>query len=253
MRPYHEADGVTLYLGDCREVLPTLGLQADLVCTDPPYGETSLAWDRWPDGWPTLAATVAPSMWCFGSMRMFLEHRDELRATWTYSHEIVWAKNAGSGFAADRFKRVHEFAVHYYHGPWAAIYKQVPRVAYNGPNNGRRRKGVTRGTHTGRIREAGYTDDGTRLANTVICAPRPVGIGPCAKATEVLSQLIFYACPPGGLVVDPFAGSGSTGVAARQLSRRAVLIEAREDYCDAIARRLAQGVLDLHAHQQNVN
>ena len=67
-KPYYRSpDGqVELYLGDMREVLPALNLQADLVVADPPYQSTSLDWDRWPDGWPTLAATVASSMWCFG-------------------------------------------------------------------------------------------------------------------------------------------------------------------------------------------
>lgn len=83
MNPYwkDEEAGIYLYLGDMREVLPGLGVKADLIMADPPYSETSLAWDRWPDGWPTLAATVASSMWCFGSMRMFLDRRDEF-ADW---------------------------------------------------------------------------------------------------------------------------------------------------------------------------
>lgn len=49
--PYYADEQVTLYLGDCREVLPALGVTADCIVADPPYGETSLAWDRWPDGW----------------------------------------------------------------------------------------------------------------------------------------------------------------------------------------------------------
>src|SRR3546814_7972972 len=58
-----------------------------------------LAWDRWPDGWPALAAKVASSMWCFGSMRMFLDRAPEF-ADWKLSQDYVWEKHNGSGFAA---------------------------------------------------------------------------------------------------------------------------------------------------------
>jgi site-specific DNA-methyltransferase (adenine-specific) len=68
-------------------------------------------------------------------------------------------------------------------------------------------------------------------------------IHPTEKPVGILAPLIRYACPPGGLVLDPFAGSGSTLDAARSSGRKAVGIEAREDYCEAIARRLSQGVL----------
>lgn len=56
MRPYFEQAGVTLYHGDCRDVLPTLG-HVDAVLTDPPYGDTSLPWD---DGALSLLEHLEP-------------------------------------------------------------------------------------------------------------------------------------------------------------------------------------------------
>ena len=90
MTPYWQDDTITLYHGDALQVLPLLPV-ADAIVTDPPYGETSLDWDKWPDGWPAIAARVAPQMWCFGSMRMFLDKRGDL-ADWKLAQDIVWEK-----------------------------------------------------------------------------------------------------------------------------------------------------------------
>jgi DNA modification methylase len=64
---------------------------------------------------------------------------------------------------------------------------------------------------------------------------------PTEKPLGILSPLIAYSCPPGGTVLDLFAGSGSTLEAARCAGRRAIGFEVNEQYCDVIARRLASG------------
>jgi site-specific DNA-methyltransferase (adenine-specific) len=237
--PYYSDGQVTIYHGDMRELLPALALQADLVCTDPPYGETSLVWDRWPDGWPALAATVASSMWCFGSMRMFLDRRVDFDA-WKLSQDIVWEKHNGSGFARDRFRRVHEIATHWYRGDWRDIHHNTPRTTYSGPDKSARGR-KSRTPHTGTIGAHEYIDNGTRLARSVIkaAAVRYQRRHPTEKPIELLTPLIEYGSPPGGLVLDPFAGSGSTLDAARQSGRRAIGVEASEAYCEAAARRLS--------------
>lgn len=246
--PYYADEQVQLYLGDCRELLPELGLQADLIVTDPPYGETSLTWDRWPDGWPALAATAASSMWCFGSMRMFLQRNAEFGAAgWQLSQDVVWEKANGSGFAADRFRRVHEHATHWYLGAWSGQHHDVPRTAYSGKDKHARR--TDQPGHTGTVNGYVYEDDGTRLMRSVVRLPSMHGraLHPTEKPTGLLDPLIRYACPLGGLVLDLFAGSGSTLDAARQCGRRAVGIEANEQYVEAAARRLQQATLPTTA------
>jgi site-specific DNA-methyltransferase (adenine-specific) len=247
LEPYYTGDGVTLYLGDCREVLPALGVTADLVLADPPYGETSLAWDRWPDGWLQTAA-ASRSLWCFGSMRMFLAHAAEFEtAGWKLSQDVVWEKRNGTGFASDRFKRVHETATHWYRGEWGTIHHDTPRTVYTGPDKHARAR-TDRGIHLGAIGAQRYEDDGTRLARSVqkVQSVRG-GLHPTEKPTALLEKLIHYACPAGGLVVDPFAGSGSTLEAARLSGRRAIGIEANEAYLEKAALRLSQAPLDLFA------
>ena len=240
MTPYYADGRVTLWHGDCRDVLPQLDVQADCVVTDPPYGETSLAWDRWPDGWPTVVAAHTRSMWCFGSLRMFLDRRDEFGG-WKLSQDVVWEKHNGSGLHDDRFRRVHEHGLHWYRGDWSDVHHAVPIEV-----TGRRAQRSTRGTtphmsRTGAVGEWGTT----RIARSVVYAASTHGhaLHPTEKPLGILDPLISYACPPGGLVLDPFAGSGSTLVAARDSGRRAIGIEADERYCAVIARRLAQDSL----------
>jgi site-specific DNA-methyltransferase (adenine-specific) len=241
MDAYYEDDTVQLYLGDMREILPALNVKADLIVTDPPYGETSLTWDRWPKGWPGLARDAASSMWCFGSMRMFLDRGHEFTASdWKLSQDIVWEKANGTGFATDRFKRVHEIATHWYRGDWRNIHHDTPRTAYTGPDKHSRARDVERGQHLGSIGTHYYEDDGTRLMRSVLRANSVRGgLHPTEKPLSLLENMIRYACSEGGLVVDPFAGSGSTLDAARQSGRRAIGIEAHEPYAEAAALRLS--------------
>ena len=247
--PYYQDDWVTLYLGDWRELIAS-DFRADLLCTDPPYGETSLDWDRWPDGWPTLAARHSDAMWCFGSMRMFLDRRDEF-AAWKLSHDVIWEKNVSMFNPGDRFSRCHEFALHWYQGQWSAVYHDPPRVGAR-----KRVAGdvITSSAQGGRGEVYGkrganlQVSDGLAYQRTVMQADSVRGAGginQTQKPVGILEHLITYGCPVGGTVLDLFAGSCSTGVAAKRTGRRAVLFEKREAQCELAARRLSQDVLDF--------
>lgn len=243
MSIYYQDESVTLHLGDWREEIAA-DFKADLIVTDPPYGETSLDWDRWPKGWVELATRHADSMWCFGSMRMFLEQRDEFE-DWKLSQDVVWEKQSGSGFATDRMRRVHEHALHWYQGEWSGIHHETPRTGHVGPDKSVRRVAV-KAAHHGERGASEYVDNGTRLQRSVIFAPNMHGKNPTnetEKPVPLLEPLIQYACPPGGVLVDFYAGSSATLVAARNLGYKAVGFEKRESQCEAAAKRLSQGVL----------
>lgn len=243
LTPYWTDGTVTLYQGDCRTVLPELGLTADLVVADPPYEETSCEWDRWPEGWPAIVAEHSRQLWCFGSMRMFLDRRDEF-ARWRLAQDVVWEKHTGSSFVADRFKRVHEAAAHWYQGPWRDLYRDPQREPAQQFKGTTIRSGGAR-THTGAIGRGAWVDDGTRLVRSVIKADslRGKALVPTEKPAGILRPLIAHSCPVGGLVLDPFAGSGSTLAVARELGMRSIGIERGEAECEIAARRLSQGDL----------
>lgn len=242
MEPYFTDGIVTLYHGDMREVLPDLGVKADCVVADPPYQQTSIArWDRWVNGWLDTAVEVTDSLWCFGTMRMFMQRRDDFSA-WKMSQDVIWAKTFGTGVQSDRFRRQHEIITHWYRGQWSSIHHDTPRVVSEWPTRGTFRVkgnsnvyGVPRG-------KTAWIDDGTRRISSVLTHRSMFrrGIHPTEKPVELLKPLIEYACPPGGLVIDPFAGSGSTLDAARETGRRAIGIEADERYIEAAAKRLSR-------------
>ena len=247
MRPYFEQDGITIYHGDCREIILALIGQVDVVVTDPPYGDTSLEWDARIIGWQEDVARVASQLWCFGSLRFHMNERDAFDGgDWKLAQEVVWEKHNGSGFHADRFKRVHEIAVHWYRGEWGALYKDPP-VTMDATARTLRRK--TRPTHTGHIEAGSYAseDGGPRLMRSVqrVRSEHGRAVHPTQKPLGILRPLIQHSSPPGGIVLDPFAGSGSTLLAARDLGRRAIGIEIEERYCEAAALRLAQTTLEV--------
>jgi site-specific DNA-methyltransferase (adenine-specific) len=249
--PYWSDDAVTLYHGDCREVLPLLDVQPDACVTDPPYGETAAAWDRWPDGWVAAVGAVLPtaaSLWSFGSARMFLDRRDDF-AGWRFAQEQLWVKRNGSGpTSRDRLVKVHEWAYHWYRGRWSDLHHEWERDAYYGPDKNTRRDGGPE--HRGAYSQTSYRDDRTRQPRSVTQVIEAPSVRfrkrhQDEKPLACVMPLVRECTPLGGLVLDPFAGSGTTGVAAVMLSRRALLIEADEALCEVAATRLSEDVLPL--------
>ena len=212
--------------GDCRTALAERG-PFDMILADPPYGDTSLNWDKRVKGWEKAAHSLLKptgSMWVFGSMRFFMDTSTEIRAAgFRYAQEIVWEKQNGSGFHADRFKRVHEFAVQFYRADaeWSTVYNDVQTTPDAVARQVKRKKG--RPTHMGKIEATPYesVDGGPRLMRSVIYMRNAHGhaIHPTQKPSALLEILIRTSCPPGGTVCDMFAGSGAGADAAAMAGR----------------------------------
>lgn len=231
--------------GDCRSAFGGYG-PFDLLIADPPYGDTSLDWDTRVRGWENAAATLLKpmgSMWVFGSLRFLMDGFPALRAAgWKYAQDIIWEKHNGSGFAADRFKRVHEHAVQFYRvsSKWKDVFNEVQRTSDATKRAVRRKK---RPPHTGRIEEGAYEshDGGPRLMRSVIQMPSCHGraIHPTEKPDALMEILIRTSCPLGGLVGDLFAGSGSAGEAAKRSGRRYIGCEIDPCMAELARKRMA--------------
>jgi site-specific DNA-methyltransferase (adenine-specific) len=237
---------VSILVGDCRDRLAELpDASVDCVVTDPPYGDTSLPWDQPVDDWlPPLRRVLAPSgsLWCFGSMRFFVERSSDF-VGWQLAQDVIWEKHNGTGIFNDRFRRVHEIAVQFYpaNRQWSAIFKK-PLYTNDATARTVRKKG--RPAHwIGAIGETVYRsqDGGPRLMRSVMFARSMHGHAehPTQKPVAAILPLIEYSCPPGGVVLDPFCGSGAIGIAAQQLGCSFIGIEIDPAYAAMAQRRIA--------------
>lgn len=224
LRAEHLSDTVTLYLGDCRDVLPTLG-KVDAVVTDPPYG---MGWNTdsrrfsggqsplinrkpWGEGrnharvigddapfdpspWLSLAPCV---LWGanhyaarlpVGRTLVWIKKHPDLFGTFLSDCEIAWASGG--------------------HGCYAYYFQFPPST---------------------RIVEAGGKPG--RSAQTAHPTQKPVGL--------MRWSIDRVKAAPGAIILDPFMGSGTTGVAAVQMGRRFIGIEIDPDYYAIARRRIA--------------
>jgi site-specific DNA-methyltransferase (adenine-specific) len=234
----------TILIGDVRERIHAIpDASIDCIIADPPYAETALEWDRWPDGWATLMLRVlkpSGSMWVFGSLRMFMERAGEFDR-WKHAQEIVWEKHNGSNSFADRFRRVHELAIHLYPktARWADIYKK-PQYSIDAVARTIRRK--QKAQHWSKIENNHFesVEGGPRLLRSVMYHRSEHGraIHPTQKPADLIRTLLEYSCPPGGAVLSPFFGSGTDAIAAKAMGANCTGIELNPDYAELSRKRL---------------
>ena len=249
--PYYQDEFVTLWHGDCLEH-PEWWTDADVLCTDPPYGI----------GWTSHGV----SRTSFGDRKRGdfngsqrdvqsiandanLDARDHALALWGGRPAIVFGSlfkppprgvrhvgiyvkplDGGALSAFGKLRRDCEAIYFLGHGEqWGEQLK----TGRGGLPEGQRPPTEMRSSIFGtRVRFLG-----TPGGLSARCGH------PHAKPGDVLEALIEL-CPP-GLVADPFAGSGSTLVAAKALGRKTIGVELEERYAEIAARRLNQDVLDF--------
>jgi site-specific DNA-methyltransferase (adenine-specific) len=237
MTPYYERDGITIYHGDCREVLPTLQAgSVDLVLTDPPYGisyvsnmRNRITKERGKHQRPLVGDDSVPVDVLPLITRCL---RDQSGCYWFCNErgiEAFYQAVGLAGLTARRMlvwdKQLHSMGDLY--GAWAARCEYVPWAV--------------KGRHILR---------GPRRANLISVVQeahraQPGHGHPTEKPVPLLRHIIIASSDTGHTVLDPFMGSGSSLRAARDLGRRAIGIEIEERYCEIAARRLSQTVLPL--------
>lgn len=211
MSLYYQDDFVTLYHGDClKDHSEWLG--ADVLVTDPPYGmayESNRVKGRASQAVANDATT---------------EVRDAALAAWGGRPAIAFGK-----WNVDRPAGVRARLI------WS-----------KGDDPGMGDLTFPWGNSEEEIYVLGKGFKGKRGPNVPVHSKPPAGnrdAHPTPKPVPLMERLI-EKCPP-GVIADPFAGSGATLVAAKNLGRRVIGVELEERYCEIIAKRCAQEVLDI--------
>lgn len=232
MTPYYDEGGITIYCGDCRDVLPTLAAEsADLLITDPPYGvkwrsnfrNTRFDFIDGDEDQEAAVIGVGLALMVLRAYRhVYIFGRYDLSGLpLTGDTELIWDKIGISGGDLEL--------------PWAGQHEYIQFRVYVESQVGRSRGS---GLLAARLRKG-----------TVLCFMRPNAAGvkdhPTEKPVPLLRELIESSSRIGETVLDPFMGIGSTLLAARKEDRKAIGIEIREEFCEIAANRLRQQVFDL--------
>jgi site-specific DNA-methyltransferase (adenine-specific) len=245
VKPYCDEGGITIYHGDCREILPELAHESvTLLWTDPPYGHgnhvsdfnarlnTLRGLENKPianDGGEEMREVVDAALQlvvpllrqdcccccccCCGGggprpTFAWLAQRMDCEGL-EFFHSVIWDKvNPGLGW---RYRRQHEMVM----------------VAH--------RKG-------GKL---AWADEDLAVPNVISLFPNRDRQHPNEKPVDLSARFVEWHTRPGELVLDPFMGSGTTLRAAKDAGRSAIGIEVDERYCEIAAARMGQEVLDL--------
>ena len=225
MKPYYQDEWVTIYLGDCREILPELP-KVDLVLTDPPFltlfgtteNKNELGNYTILEGWfNDLLRLWKPIICPAGNMIVLCDWRT-YPSFWRVAigngmiprNLVVWIHNAARKW--HMFRYCHQLAL---------VAQKPPTKPSDVP--------------------AGKLFD-YWIENNVPTLDRD---HPVEKPIGYIEYLIQPATNEKSIILDPFLGSGTTAMAAKKLNRKCIGIEIEEKYCEIAAKRCSQSVMEL--------
>lgn len=247
---------IQLYNQSCFDAFPQIEDQSiDMVCVDPPYGTTTITWDKVLDFkriWAELERICKPkaNIVFFGS-QPFTSLLVSSKIDW-FRHELIWNKNkCGSpGLAKHRPQKVHENIL---------IFSKESGSTYNpimeeGEPYKREAKDKEKGYGTGRNSHGygfsnnkpflGGENHGTRYPKSILHASRNFSaqqtVHPTQKPTNILNWLIMTYSNPDDTILDFTMGSGSCGVSAKLTGRKFIGIELEKEYFKIAERRIEE-------------
>jgi len=222
----------------------------DLVVADPPYclgkdyGNDSDKLDpqkylEWSKQW---IEQVIPKLKMSGSLYIFLTWRYSpeifcyMKTKLTMLNEIIWDRRVPSmGGSTRRYSSVHDNIGFFAKSKDYFFDLDAVRIPYDEET----KKARTRSIFVGKKwLEVGYNPKDVWSVSRLHAIHAEREEHPTQKPLEIIERMIKASCPTGGLVLDPFMGSGTTAVAAHKLKRKFVGFEINPEYCQMIQNRL---------------
>lgn len=250
MQPYYDDGAVTIYHGDCREVLPLLE-PVDHVITDPPYEAEA----------HTKARRIMGGCRPNKSVRSWLDAKGQERvAVLSFPAIDTDTRRMVSGLIGQMTQRwvlvfCQAEGAHLWESAlleagmtrrrWCVWVKPDAQPQFTGDRPGVGYETIV-ATHVkakSRWNGGGKVGVFTHIKN--VTGSRFKSFHETEKPESLMRELVALFTDPGETILDPFMGSGTTLVASKRLGRQAIGIELEERYCEIAAKRLSQGALDL--------
>lgn len=243
LKPYYQNKLVTLFHSSFEDVLPKLKPESiNTIISDPPYATTNLKWDQsinWNFFWNEAGRflTIKSPIVLFASGK-FVNQLINTNPK-NYRYELIWEKNNTVGFldAKHRPLRNHENILIF-------TSKLFRGCTYN-PQMTEGKKHII-GKSKKRCSHYGGQKGGMKVINTNLYYPKSIlkfsrdtdNLHPTQKPIKLMKWLVQTYSNRNEIILEPFAGSGSTMLAAQLANRRCIGIERDEKFCEIISKRL---------------
>ena len=232
MKPYYADESVTLYHGDCREVMAGMADQSvTAVLTDPPYTERTHDKAKTNKGKCHEVKALDFAAITDADLTAMLAECGRISEGWVvatlaYQHAFLFDATPPEGLRCLRL------------GVWVKT-NPMPQISADRPGQGWESIAYL---HRADVKPA--WNGGGKHGNYVL----PVKQGeahPTSKPLAMVADWVEKFTNPGDTILDPFAGGGTTLRAATDLGRKVIGVELDERYCEIIAKRLSQGAFDF--------
>jgi DNA modification methylase len=250
MKPYYDHAGIVIYHGDCLEEMRNIPDGCiDLILTDPPYGTTACQWDSvipFDSMWVQLKRVIKSNgaIVLFGSEPFSSALR--MSNIKEYKYDWIWEKSIASNFVLSKKqpqKKHENISVFYSSQPF-----YCPQMMEGEPYIDKRtvERPVSVGGGKG-LKKKALDNKGFRYPKSIqfFSNPNHENVHPTQKPLALMEYLIRTYTKKTERVLDFTMGSGTTGVACKNMNRKFIGIEQNIKYCEIAAKRLSQEVLPL--------
>lgn len=241
MKPYYKKDGITIYCGDCLEVMPCLNVKVDSIMVDLPYGTTACDWDKiipldtlWKQYKQVIRSNGAIVLFGIQPFTTVLINSNMK----IFKYCWIWNKKKGGNPLISKLQpiRITEDIIIFSYG----VIPYYPQMTIR--NKLKRRRGnrgkISQTTNNAFVEDVVYFERYPKNIISMSNAYQYNKFHPTQKPVDLMAYLIRTYTNKGDLILDNTMGSGTTLVAAKQEERRAIGIEIEEEYCKIAIERL---------------